>query len=80
MSHIENAVGSLITLGLIGVGLFIFAALLQAPVANAVEQISIPVLSTIASGVKFLIFTPGWGTVLTLALVVIVTLTFRIKL
>ncbi len=80
MSHIENALGSLITLALIGVGLFLFGALLQEPVANGVEQISIPVLSAVASMVKFLFFTPGLGTLITLGLVGIATLTFRLKL
>lgn len=80
MAYIQDTFSNIISLALIGVGLFIFGALLQEPVANGVEQISIPVISTIASTVKFLIFTPGLGTVITLALVGIVTLTFRIKL
>ncbi len=80
MAYIQDTFSNIISLALIGVGLFIFGALLQEPVANGVESISVPVLSGIASAVKFLIFTPGWGTVITLALVGIVTLTFKIKL
>ena len=80
MAYIQDTFSNIISLALIGVGLFIFGALLQEPVANGVESISIPVLSGIASTVKFLIFTPGWGTVITLALVGIVTLTFKLKI
>ena len=80
MAYIQDTFSSIISLAIIGVGLFIFGALLQEPVANGVENISIPVLSGIASAVEFLIFTPGWGTVITLALVGIVTLTFKLKI
>ena len=80
MAYLSNACSKLISLALIGVGLFIFGALLQEPVAKGVEHISLPVLGAIASTVKFLIFTPGWSTVITLALLGIVSQTFRLKL
>ena len=80
MGNVQDIFSNLISLALIGITLFILQALLQEPAANAVEHISLPVLSAIALTVKFFIFTPGWGTVITLALVGIVSLTFRIKL
>ena len=80
LEHVQNFISHVITLALIGVGLFILGAFLQGPADKVVDHIRIPVLSFIALGIKFLIFTPGWGTLITVSLIGLTSLSLKLRL
>lgn len=80
MSYLQDTFGTLITLSLIGLALFIFGAVFSDYMANVVNQIGNPLAKTVASGVQFLFFSPPTGTLVTVALIGIVALTVRGRL
>ena len=80
MSYLQDTFGTIITLSLIGIGLFIFGAAFSESMTNVVNQIGHPIARAVASGVQFLIFNPPTGTFITVAIIGVVILTFKGRL
>lgn len=80
MSYLQDTFGTIITLALIGIGLFILGAAFSESMTSVVNQMGHPLTRAVASGVQFPLFNPPTGTLVTLALIGVVTLTFKGRL